>query len=89
LIGLGLWNSVAATLAVEAALFAAGVVVYQRSGGRASLGFWALIAFFVLAYLGAAFGPLPPSAQAVAWSAIALVLLPLWAYWVDRPRAAT
>jgi hypothetical protein len=89
LIGLGLWNSVAATLAVEAALFAAGVAVYQRSGGRASLGFWALIAFFVLAYLGAAFGPLPPSAQAVAWSAIALVLLPLWAYWVDRPRAAT
>jgi membrane-bound metal-dependent hydrolase YbcI (DUF457 family) len=86
LVGLGLWNSVPATLAVESALFVAGIVVYVRSGGTARLGFWVLIAFFVLAYLGAAFGPPPPSAQAVAWSGMALLLLPAWAYWVDRRR---
>jgi len=86
LVGLGLWNSVPATLAVETALFVGGIALYLRAGGRAGLGFWALIAFFVLAYLGAAFGPPPPSAQAVAWSAVALVLLPVWGWWVDRDR---
>jgi len=77
LVGLGLWNSVPATLVVESAL-----------SGPPRFPFWALLAFFVLAYLGAAFGPPPPNAQAVAWSAIALLLLPVWAYWADRPRAA-
>lgn len=88
-IGLGLWNSVAATLAVESTLFVAGAVIYVRAVGRASVGFWALLAFLVLVYLGAAFGPPPPSARAVAWSGVALLLLPFWAYWVDRARAAT
>jgi len=88
LVGLGLWNSIPATLVIESALFVAGAAIYARSSGRPRFAFWALLAFFVLAYLGAAFGPPPPSAQAVAWSGIALLLLPLWAYWVDRPRAA-
>jgi len=86
MVGLGLWNSVAATLAVESVLFAAGIAFYLRYSGKASLAFWALIGFFVLAYLGAAFGPLPPSADAVAWSALALWLLPLWGWWIDRHR---
>jgi membrane-bound metal-dependent hydrolase YbcI (DUF457 family) len=85
MIGLGLWNSVAGTLVVESALFAAGIAIYARSGARTGIAFWALIGFFVLAYLGAAFGPPPPGAQAVAWSALALWLLPLWAWWSARP----
>lgn len=87
LVGLGLWNSIPATLVIESALFVAGTVIYVRSSGRPRFAFWALLAFFVFAYLGAAFGPPPPSAQAVAWSGIALLLLPVWAYWADRPRA--
>jgi hypothetical protein len=86
LIGLGLWNSVAGTLAVESALFAAGIASYARSGARTGLAFWALIAFFVIAYLGAAFGPPPPGAAAVAASALALWLLPLWGWWSARAR---
>lgn len=86
MVGLGLWNSVAATLLVESALFAAGIAIYLRSTGRPSIAFWALVGFFVLAYLGAAFGPPPPSATAVAWSALALWLLPLWGWWIDRRR---
>jgi membrane-bound metal-dependent hydrolase YbcI (DUF457 family) len=89
MVGLGLWNSVAATLIIESALFAAGIVLWLKYSGKASLAFRALIVFFVLAYLGAAFGPLPPSADAVAWSAIALWLLPLWGWWIDRRRGAS
>jgi hypothetical protein len=84
MIGLGLWNSVAGTLLVESALFAAGVAIYLRHSAKAALAFWLLIAFFVVAYLGAAFGPPPPNASAVAASALALWLLPVWGWWIER-----
>jgi hypothetical protein len=56
----------------------------DRVGG---LGFWAYIALLSLIYVGSAFGPPPPSAQLVAWSAAALWIFPLWAAWIDRHRA--
>src|SRR5580765_1684017 len=63
--GLGLWNSVPATLLVEGLLFAAGLAVYlksTRAKDRAgSLGFWALVGVLIVCYLGAAFGPPPPN----------------------------
>jgi hypothetical protein len=85
MIGLGLWNSVAGTLLVEGALFAAGIAIYLRNS-KAALAFWLLIGFFVLAYLGAAFGPAPPNPTAVAASALTLWLLPLWGWWIERHR---
>src|SRR4051812_47070463 len=71
-VGLGLWNSVAGTLAVEATLFLACVWLYLRdtrprdvTGRYAMASFLALL---VVIYLGAGFGPPPPSARAVAIS---------------------
>lgn len=86
MVGFGLWNSVVGTLLLESALFAAGIALYMRHAARIGLAFWLLIAFFVVAYLGAAFGPPPPSAAAVAGSALALWLLPVWGWWIERPR---
>lgn len=85
-VGLGLWNSIAGTLIVEGVLFAAGVAIYLRATGKPALGFWLLIAFLMLAYAGAAFGPPPPNATAVAASALALWLLPLWGWWIERRK---
>ena len=92
-LGLGLWNSVPATVAVEGALFAVCVWIYARTTrpvdrvGRWS--FLALIMFLGLVYVGNIFGPPPPSVAAVAWTAQAIWLLVAWGYWIDRHRAAS
>ena len=89
-VGLGLWNSIPGTLAVEVAIFAAGLVVYLRATAPrdriGSLGLWGLIGFLLVVYVAASFGPPPPNAQAVAWSAQALWLLVIWGYWIDHHR---
>jgi hypothetical protein len=89
-LGLGLWNSLPATLAVELLLFAAGVWLYTRSTEARDrwgiLGFWSLVVFLAAVYFANLFGPPPPSVDAVAWSAQAIWLLVLWGYWVDRHR---
>jgi membrane-bound metal-dependent hydrolase YbcI (DUF457 family) len=90
-VGFGLWNSVTATLLVEGALFVAGVRFYlagsqalDRVGHYALYG---LLALLVVAYVGAAFGPPPPSVAAIAWVGIAGGLLTAaLGYWINRHR---
>ena len=93
MIGLGLWNSVPATIAVECAMFAAGVWLYARSAPSqdrvGSWAFWGLIAFLAVAYLGNVFGPPPPGETAVAIAGLAGgILFTAWAWWADRHRGA-
>ena len=90
-VGLGLWNSVPGTLVAEFALLGVGVALYLRATQArtraGAIGFWSLVAFLVIVYLASTFGPPPPSATAVAWSAQAMWLLVAWGYWVDRSRS--
>jgi hypothetical protein len=89
-IGLGLWNSMAATLLVEVPLFVAGVWLYARTtravdaAGR--WGLWSLVALLAAIYAANLAGPPPPDAMAVAWVGHAQWLLVAWAFWVDRHR---
>lgn len=90
--GLGLWNSIPATLLVEVSMFIAGVVFYvwrTRAQDRIGRwGLWALLVFLAAAYVGAAFGPPPPSVEAIAWAGlIGGALTGFLGYWVDRHRA--
>jgi membrane-bound metal-dependent hydrolase YbcI (DUF457 family) len=88
--GLGLWNSLPATLAIEFALFAAGILIYlTRTRARdrtGSVAFWALVAVLAVAYLGATLGPPPPSPEAVAYSCLVIYLVLPWGWWIDRHR---
>jgi membrane-bound metal-dependent hydrolase YbcI (DUF457 family) len=91
-VGLGLWRSRPATLAVEGLLFAGGVALYvAATRGRDGAGRWGLAALLGVlgaAYLAAFFGPPPPSVSAVALtSMLGAVVLMAWAAWVDRHRS--
>lgn len=81
LVGLGLWDSLPLTLAVEGALFAGALTFFAR-GRRLHPSFWALIALLVVVYAASVFGPPPPSVSAIAWPTIALV--PLVWFWGNR-----
>lgn len=89
--GLGLWNSVAATMVVEWGMFAAGIYIYVRSTRPldriGTYAYWGLVVVLALSYLGATFGPPPPSPEAVAWSGLIGYLMVAWGWWIDRHRS--
>jgi membrane-bound metal-dependent hydrolase YbcI (DUF457 family) len=93
MIGLGLWNSVPATLAVELSIFAIGLAIYVRAApARDRTGvfaFWGLIALLLAAYAGNVLGPPPPGVEAIAIAGIAGgVLFTALSWWADRHRGA-
>jgi len=93
LVGLGLWNSVPATLAVEFGLFAIGAGLYVSvTRPRDRIGAYAFRAFVLTLaglYVASVFGPPPPSVQVLAMTGILAWLFVAWAYWIDRHRVTT
>jgi hypothetical protein len=90
-VGLGLWNSIAATLVIEIGLFAYGVFLYMRAtrarDGVGRWGFVALTAVLVLLYLANLTSGAPPSVTAIWTASIAgAIILIAWAWWVDHHR---
>lgn len=90
-IGLGLWNSIPATLAVELVMFTVGAALYVRGTAArdriGGLGLGVFLVSLVAIYAAAAFGPPPPSSAAIAWSDLGQVLVVLGAAWIDRHRS--
>jgi hypothetical protein len=89
-VGLGLWNHVAATVAVEVAMLVAGVTLYvsatkpvTRAG---SWGFWGFLTLLGFLYAGAVRGDPPPNVTLLALSALFAWLAVWWAAWFDRNR---
>jgi membrane-bound metal-dependent hydrolase YbcI (DUF457 family) len=92
-VGLGLWNSPAVTLAIELALFVGGVALYlSATGGLKAPGLAAAAALVVVLlglYAGNVLGPPPPGDLAIA--IVGILAPPLfWAFanGVDRRRFA-
>ena len=88
--GLGLWNSIPATLIVEVAMYDVGLWVYVRAtearDGIGRWGFIGLAAFLVVVYV-ANVGNAPPSVPLIYIPAIVgIVLLTVWSWWADRHR---
>jgi len=89
-LGLGLWNSRPATILVELAMLVVGIVMYVRTtrpiDRTGMLALTGLVVFLLVINVANMFGPPPPSAGVVAWSAQAVWLLVAWGYWIDRHR---
>jgi len=90
-LGLGLWQSLPWTFAVEGLMFAAGVALYMRSTRSkdriGTIAWWAMIVLLLALYIPGPWSPLPPSENAVAIAGlIALAIFVPWAYWIDRHR---
>ena len=90
-LGLGLWNSPPATVAVELLMLAAGLwLALSATRARDGIGRWGfagLAALLLLIYAGNIAGPPPPSIEAVGWAgAIGGLLFVTLAAWIDRHR---
>ncbi len=90
-VGLGLWNSIAATMVLEILMFAIGVWLYvNATRPRDRVGRYAFVAYVVLLltiYGADRFSAPPPGVTAVAATAIAAsIIFVLWAWWFDSHR---
>jgi len=92
-VGLGLWNSIPGTLAVELLMFGGGLVLYvMATRPRDRVGRYAFIAYVVLlllAYFSDRLGGPPPSSingDVIVPALIAEAVLLPWAWWFDRHR---
>lgn len=89
-VGLGLWNSLPATLVVEVGLFAVGAWLYTRvTEPLDRVGTWSfatLVTVLGLIYVMNLFGGVPPGETEVAVVTLGLWLFVPWGYWIDRHR---
>jgi len=93
--GLGLWNSIPATLVVEGGAWVLAIVLYVRATGpkkRAGVyAFWAGIAILTLAWLGNINAPPSSGGSAAPAGLTSLVFFGCaigWAYWINSTRPA-
>lgn len=91
--GLGLWNSVAATVIVEGGMWVAAIIIYvraTRAKSRAGVyAFWIVVVLLTLAWRSNIDGPPPPSVRTMAISSlIFFACVVAWAYWMNRLRPA-
>jgi hypothetical protein len=91
-VGLGLWNSPPATVAVEGLMFALGLYLYRINTEPVDkIGSGAFVAFaiaLVAIYAASLIGPPPPDERTLAYVGHAQWLLVAWGYWLDRHRVA-
>ena len=89
-VGLGLWNSPPATIAIESAMFAVAVLMYrsatQPRDRIGSVGMWAFIITLAVFYIFNVSGTPPPSVRFLAIGALTGWIFPFWAGWFDRHR---
>jgi hypothetical protein len=91
--GLGLWNSIPATLVVEGGMWLLAIILYvrpTRANKRAGIyAFWSGVVLLTLAWLSNISAPPSSGGGAVSAALTSLVFFACaigWAYWVNRAR---
>jgi membrane-bound metal-dependent hydrolase YbcI (DUF457 family) len=91
-LGLGLWNSIPATFAVEFALWAGGIALFLGARRPRGLHGWVALGSFLLVttlmWAASPFSPPPPDDRAIAYfSTFGWIIVP-WAVWIERTSVA-
>jgi hypothetical protein len=88
-LGLGLWNSIPLTFAVEGALWLTAIVVFvrMRPAPRGRGAFWSLAAVVTIMWVTGPLSPPPPSTRALGWFALIGWTIVPWAALADRRPA--
>jgi hypothetical protein len=89
--GLGLWNSIPATLLVEGGFWCFAIVLYVRStctkSFMAAFVFWIGISLLTLVWFTNIAGPPPQNPKTAPFASLIVFSLTVaWAYWVNRVR---
>jgi hypothetical protein len=91
-VGLGLWNSLPATIVVEGGLFLAGIYIYLRQtrarNWRGTVPLFVLLLILTVGFFGSMLGPPPPSVKVVAYMSIVGWVFLLLSVWADRNRSS-
>ena len=92
-LGLGLWNSIPAALAVEGGFWLIAIIFYvraTRAKSRAGIyAFWIGVVFLKLEFYGNLINGMDPNpVRAGVSGVIFFSLMAAWAYWIDRSRPA-
>ncbi len=88
--GLGLWNNLPLTIAIELVLLLAGAGIYMRATQPKNL--WgtisiiSLLVFLITVYMLNVFGDPPPNSEVIGYVGFAQWLFVGWAYWCDATR---
>jgi len=89
--GMGLWNSISATIFVDGGLFVAAITMYIRAFKPCdAVGKWAfrvMVGLTGAVWIMQPWSPPPPSSNAVAAVALAMFAFPFWAAWIDCHRS--
>jgi len=92
-VGLGLWNNVPATIAVELAIFIGGLILFllstQSRNKTGQFALWSFFAFMITIYFANIKNPPPHSTNVIAIVGLTQWLLIAWGYWIDSHRDAT
>jgi len=92
-VGLGLWNSILATLLVEGGFWCLAIILYVRVTRPKSLTgtlvFWSGVILLTLVWFSNIAGPPPQNPKAAPFASLIVFSMTVaWAYWVNRVRAS-